>query len=124
MRHDEETMLEVLLDWRDTDAVNEAGLGADLGELAVDFSDAQLQDLKVGTLLHRLSALIAFVNSQSERATASDFIIQSNPSHPLERLNSPDVQRAPVRNPEPLFSMSDRHPISSERQDLCRRSDS
>ena len=37
MRQDEEAMLEVLLDWRDNDAVNEARLGADLGELAIDF---------------------------------------------------------------------------------------
>ena len=59
-----------------------------------------------------------------QRATASDFMGQPNPPHPLERLNSPDVQRAPVRNPEPLLSMSDRHPIRSEREDLCRRSDS
>jgi ubiquinone biosynthesis protein len=58
VRQDEETMLEVLLDWRDNDAVNEARLAADLGELALDFSDAQLKDLKVGALLHRLSAIL------------------------------------------------------------------
>ena len=55
VRHDEETMLEVLLNWRDNDAVNEARLAADLGELALDFSDAQLKDLKIGALLHRIS---------------------------------------------------------------------
>jgi ubiquinone biosynthesis protein len=58
VRQDEETMLEVLLDWRDNDAVNEARLAADLGELALDFSDAQLKDLRVGALLHRLSAIL------------------------------------------------------------------
>lgn len=58
VRNDEETMLEVLLDWRDNDAVNEARLGADLGELALDFSDVPLKDLKIGTLLRRLSALV------------------------------------------------------------------
>src|SRR5262249_62132260 len=35
VRQDEKTMLEVLLDWRDNDAVNEARLAADLGELAL-----------------------------------------------------------------------------------------
>jgi ubiquinone biosynthesis protein len=58
VRQDEETMLEVLLDWRDNDAVNEARLAADLGEVALDFSDAQLKDLKIGALLHRLSAIL------------------------------------------------------------------
>jgi ubiquinone biosynthesis protein len=33
-RHDEETMLEVLLDWRGDDVVDEARLATDLGELA------------------------------------------------------------------------------------------
>jgi len=58
MHQDEETMLEVFLDWRSTDAVNEARLAADLGELALDYSDAQLKDLKIGPLLHRVSAIL------------------------------------------------------------------
>jgi ubiquinone biosynthesis protein len=58
VHHDEETMLEVLLDWRGNDAVNEARLAADLGELALDYSDAQLKDLRIGALLHRLSAIL------------------------------------------------------------------
>jgi ubiquinone biosynthesis protein len=58
VRHDEETMLEVLLDWRGNEAVNEAQLAADLGELAFDYSDAQLKDLKIGTLLHRVSTIL------------------------------------------------------------------
>jgi ubiquinone biosynthesis protein len=58
MHHDEETMLEVLLDWRGSDAVNEARLAADLGELALDYSDAQLKDLRIGALLHRVSAIL------------------------------------------------------------------
>jgi hypothetical protein len=44
----QETMLDVLLDWRGNDAVNEARLAADLSELAVDYSDAQLKDLNIG----------------------------------------------------------------------------
>ena len=58
VRHDEETMLEVLLDWRGNETVNEARLAADLGELAFDYSDAQLKDLKIGTLLHRVSTIL------------------------------------------------------------------
>jgi ubiquinone biosynthesis protein len=58
VHQDEETMLEVLLDWRGNEAVNESRLAADLGELALDYSDAQLKDLKIGTLLHRVSAIL------------------------------------------------------------------
>jgi ubiquinone biosynthesis protein len=58
VRHDEEAMLEVLLDWRGNEAVDEARLTADLGELALDYSDAQLKDLKIGTLLHRVSRIL------------------------------------------------------------------
>jgi len=58
LRQDEETMLEVLLDWRGHEAVNEARLAVDLGELAFDFADAQLKDLRIGTLLHRVAAIL------------------------------------------------------------------
>jgi len=58
VRHDEETMLEVLLDWRGDDVVDEARLATDLGELAFDYADAQLKDLKIGVLLHRVSAIL------------------------------------------------------------------
>ena len=58
VRHDEETMLEVLLDWRGDDAVDEARLAADLGELAFDYADVPLKDLKIGMLLHRVSAIL------------------------------------------------------------------
>ena len=58
VRHDEETMLDVFLDWRGNESVDEARLAGELGELAVDFSDAQLKDSKVGTLLHRISAIL------------------------------------------------------------------
>lgn len=57
-RHDEETMLEVLLDWRGDDPVDENRLAADLGELAFDYADAQLKDLKIGVLLRRISAIL------------------------------------------------------------------
>jgi ubiquinone biosynthesis protein len=56
--HDEEAMLEVLLDWRGDEFVDEAGLAADLGEFAFDYADMQLKDLKIGALLHRVSAIL------------------------------------------------------------------
>src|SRR5205823_6976278 len=57
-RHDAETMMEVVLDWRGDDVVDEARLATDLGELAFDFADVQLKDLKIGVLLHRVSAIL------------------------------------------------------------------
>jgi ubiquinone biosynthesis protein len=56
--HDEEAMLEVLLDWRGEDAVDEVRLGADVGELAFDFADVQLKDLQIGVLLQRVAAIL------------------------------------------------------------------
>jgi ubiquinone biosynthesis protein len=56
--HDEEAMLEVLLDWRGDQFVDEARLAADLGEFAFDYADMQLKDLKIGVLLHRVSAIL------------------------------------------------------------------
>jgi len=58
LRRDEEAMLEVLLDWRTNHAGDESRLAADLGELALDYSDTQLKDLRIGTLLHRMSAIL------------------------------------------------------------------
>jgi ubiquinone biosynthesis protein len=57
-RHDEGAMLEVLLDWRRDDIVDEARLAADLGEFAFDYADVQLKDLKVGVLLRRVSGIL------------------------------------------------------------------
>jgi ubiquinone biosynthesis protein len=54
--HDEEAMLEVLLDG--DEFVDEARLAADLGEFAFDYADMQLKDLKIGVLLHRVSAIL------------------------------------------------------------------
>src|SRR5262249_40687345 len=47
-RHDEGAMLDVLLDWRGDDFVDERGLAADLSELVFDYGDVQLKDLKIG----------------------------------------------------------------------------
>jgi ubiquinone biosynthesis protein len=56
--HDEEAMLEVLLDWRGDDAVDEARLAADLGDFAFDYADMSFKELKIGALLHRISAIL------------------------------------------------------------------
>ncbi len=58
MRHDEELMLEVLRDWRGDDVVDEIRLATDLHELAFDYADLQLKDLKIGVLLPRISAIL------------------------------------------------------------------
>jgi ubiquinone biosynthesis protein len=57
-RHDEETMLEVVLDWRGDDFVDEARLSIDLGEFAFDYADVQLKDLNIGVLLRRASSIL------------------------------------------------------------------
>ena len=57
-RHDEEAMLEVLLDWRGDDFVDEAQLANDLGEFVFDYADMQLKDLKIGVLLRKVSAIL------------------------------------------------------------------
>jgi ubiquinone biosynthesis protein len=57
-RHDEEAMLEVLLDWRGDDFVDEARLASDLNDFAFDYADVQLKDLKIGVLLRRMSAIL------------------------------------------------------------------
>ena len=57
-RQDEEAMLEVFLEWRGADDVDEARLAADLGELAFDYADVPLKDVKLGVLLQRISAIL------------------------------------------------------------------
>jgi ubiquinone biosynthesis protein len=57
-RHDEGTMLDVLLDWRGDDFVDERALAADLSELAFDYADVQLKDLRIGVLLRRIAAIL------------------------------------------------------------------
>jgi ubiquinone biosynthesis protein len=55
---DEEAMLDVLLDWTGDEAVDEAQLAIDVGELAFDFADVQLRDLRIGVLLQRVAAIM------------------------------------------------------------------
>ena len=109
VRHDEETMLEVLLDWRDNDAVNEARLGADLGELALDFSDAPLKDLKIGTLLRRLSATPARAFDCATAGSRSAFQGVHDPRGVRPALRSgvpPDRARAAVSRSRPIRALS------------------
>src|SRR5262245_53614015 len=55
---DDQAMLEVLLDWMGEHGVDEARLAADVGELAFDFADTELKDVRIGALLQRVAALL------------------------------------------------------------------
>ena len=55
---DEQAMLEVLLDWTGEHGVDEVRLAADVGELAFDFADTELKDLRIGALLQRVAGLL------------------------------------------------------------------
>jgi ubiquinone biosynthesis protein len=57
-RRDEQAMLDVLLEWRGEEAIEEAQLANELGELAFDYADIQLKDLKISALFNRLSAIM------------------------------------------------------------------
>jgi len=56
--HDDEAMLEVLLDWAGEDAVDEERLAADVNELAFDYADVPLKDIRIGALLHRVTTVV------------------------------------------------------------------
>ncbi|MCG6876239.1 MAG: phosphotransferase [Betaproteobacteria bacterium] len=56
--HDDEAMLEVLLDWAGEDAVDEERLAADVHELAFDYADVPLKDIRIGAVLHRVTAVV------------------------------------------------------------------
>ena len=55
---DDQAMLDVLLDWTGEHGVDEAQLAADVGELAFDFADTELKDVRIGALLQRVAALL------------------------------------------------------------------
>ena len=55
---DDQAMLEVLLDWTGEHGVDEARLAGDVAELAFDFADTQLRDVRIGALLQRVAALL------------------------------------------------------------------
>jgi ubiquinone biosynthesis protein len=56
--HDDQAMLDVLLDWSNEHGVDEVRLAADVGELATDFADTELKDVRIGALLQRVAALL------------------------------------------------------------------
>jgi ubiquinone biosynthesis protein len=58
VRQDDEAMLEVLLDWTGEHGVDEVQLAADIGDLAFDFADMELKELRIGALLQRVAALL------------------------------------------------------------------
>src|SRR5262249_56707555 len=55
---DDQAMLEVLLDWTSEHGVDEVRLAADVGELAFDFADTELKDVRIGALLQRVATLL------------------------------------------------------------------
>ena len=55
---DDQAMLEVLLDWTGEHGVDEARLATDVGELAFDFADTELKDVRIGALLQRVATLL------------------------------------------------------------------
>jgi ubiquinone biosynthesis protein len=57
-RHDEQPMLEVMLDWAGDDPVDEERLAADLSELVTDYADVALKDMRVGALIGRITQLV------------------------------------------------------------------
>ena len=91
VRHDEEAMLEVLLDWRGEDAVDEAQLATDLGELAFDFADVQLKDLQIGVLLQQGVG-------NSARAFDRD---AGRPHADVQGADQPGGARPPIRSGVP-----------------------
>jgi ubiquinone biosynthesis protein len=58
VRQDEQAMLEVLLEWTGEHGVDEARLATDVGELAFDFADTELKELRIGALLQRVAAVL------------------------------------------------------------------
>jgi len=57
-RQDEEAMLEVLLDWTSEEIEDESRLSADIGELAFDYADMPMNEIRIGPLLHRVTAVM------------------------------------------------------------------
>jgi ubiquinone biosynthesis protein len=57
-QHDDEAIVDVLLEWTQGEVIDEAQLANDVGELAFDYADMQLKDLRIGVLLQRISAIV------------------------------------------------------------------
>lgn len=57
-RRDHEPILEVMLDWAGEDVVDEERLAADVDELVTDFADLPVKDIRVGSLIGRVTAIL------------------------------------------------------------------
>jgi ubiquinone biosynthesis protein len=57
-RMDEESMLEVLLDWAGDAYVDEAKLAADVNQLVFDYEGVVLKDLRIGTVIRQFSQIM------------------------------------------------------------------
>jgi ubiquinone biosynthesis protein len=57
-QHDEQGMLEVLLDWTEDSDVDEARLYRDVSELAADYEFRPLKDIRLGELLVEVTAIM------------------------------------------------------------------
>ena len=55
---DEEAMLDVVMEWTGDTVVDESRLSSDLGELLFDYADAPIKDVRVATLLRKITAII------------------------------------------------------------------
>jgi len=55
---DHEPILEVMLDWAGEDPVDEERLAADVDELVTDFADLPLKDIRVGSFIARITAIV------------------------------------------------------------------
>jgi ubiquinone biosynthesis protein len=57
-RRDTEPMLEVLLDWAGDEAVDEERLAADVDELIQDYADVPLKEIRIGSLIGRITSVV------------------------------------------------------------------
>ena len=57
-RQDEDAMLDVLREWTSEEVMDEERLAADFGELAFDYADTPMKNVRIGPLLHRVSAVM------------------------------------------------------------------
>jgi ubiquinone biosynthesis protein len=57
-RRDSEPIVDVLLDWAGAEAVDEAGLAADVDELVADYGDLPVKDMRIGELIGRITAML------------------------------------------------------------------
>lgn len=57
-RRDEEAMLDVVMEWTGDAEVDESRLASDLGELMYDYADAPIKDLRITTLLRKITEIV------------------------------------------------------------------